>query len=152
MTRVLSLLALTASLFAPGLLAAEEPLGRLFFTPQQRAALDAGRRLTQAKPQSATKPQRARAPGEIMLNGIVTRSDGQEIVWVNGKPLEKQSAGRRVKVKDPATATIQVGSDRTVELRVGERYGRTLRKREPAGSDSPRSESAKQPKPDSPGG
>jgi hypothetical protein len=152
MTRVLSVFAIAAGLFASDLVAAEEPLGRLFFTPQQRAALDAGRRLTQAKPQTATNLQRPRAPREIMLNGIVTRSDGQEIVWVNGKPLEKQSAGRRVKVKDPSTATIQVGSDQTVELRVGQRYGRTPKKRGSGGNDAPTSESPKQPKNDSPGG
>lgn len=63
---------------------AAEPLGRLFFTPAQRNALDAGKRVG-APPPRAPEP---RGPQEVRLNGIVTRSDGESTIWVNGRPSD----------------------------------------------------------------
>ena len=106
--------------------AADEGLGRLFFTPQQRAALDAGRRIAAAKPKagmtSAKRPVR-----ELRLDGIVTRSDGERTVWVNGSAYHGgQSAGLRVTPVEPEAARIHVGeSGRAIKLRVGETHGRS---------------------------
>lgn len=61
---------------------AQEPsLGRLFFTPQQRAALDRQRQLNhgfQANDQ----------PGEnsLTINGEIRRSNGRRTRWINGNP------------------------------------------------------------------
>jgi hypothetical protein len=64
--------------FCQGLGAQE--LGRLFFTPEQRDALDARRR--------SRVPEKAAAPLIIApttrLDGYVRRSDGRSTVWVNG--------------------------------------------------------------------
>ena len=54
-----------------------EPLGRLFFTPQQRAALDRQRQLNL----SALDNE----PGQT-LNGEVRRSSGRSTRWINGEP------------------------------------------------------------------
>lgn len=60
---------------APGLCMAD-PIGRLFFTPEQRHALDIRRNSggIQAEDTQA---------GEITLNGIVKRSGGKSTVWIN---------------------------------------------------------------------
>jgi hypothetical protein len=111
--------------------AADEPLGRLFFTPEQRAALDAGRRIaTTKKSPSAAKPAAPRGPREIELNGIVVRSDGSQTVWINNQAYQdRQPRGMRVEVRDPASAKIQVGrSGPKVDLQVGEAYQRSSRK------------------------
>lgn len=63
---------------------AEAGLGRLFFTPQQRAALDL-RRL------STNTPQEMDAPANI--NGLVRRSSGKQTTWVNGAPQETPPLG-----------------------------------------------------------
>ena len=106
--------------------AADEGLGRLFFTPQQRAALDAGRRIAAAKPKAGTTSAK-RPVRELRLDGIVTRSDGERTVWVNGRAYhDGQPAGLRVTPVEPAAARIHVGeSGRAIKLRVGETHGRS---------------------------
>ncbi len=57
--------------------------GRLFYTPAQRAQLEAARarNITQLKPgtpESGPPPQR--------FDGMVVRSDGSTTRWVNGQP------------------------------------------------------------------
>jgi len=106
--------------------AADEGLGRLFFTPQQRVALDAGRRIAAAKPKAGTASAK-RPVRELRLDGIVTRSDGERTVWVNGRAYHNgRPAGLRVTPVEPAAARIHVGeSGRAIKLRVGETNGRS---------------------------
>ena len=55
---------------------AAEPLGRLFFTPEQRAQLDTLRIKKVVASQTKDEP----APEFITYNGIIRRSDGKAIV------------------------------------------------------------------------
>jgi len=118
MNRFLLLLACT--LAAPALQAQE--LGRLFFTPDQRAALDARRK--------ARVPDRPNAPTVVSpttrLDGYVKRNEGPSTVWVNGDPLLETSpeaprigANRR----DDGRVSVPVGES---GARVGLRPGETL--------------------------
>jgi hypothetical protein len=63
--------------------AAAQDLGRLFFTPEQRQALDARR-----KARVPDKPAATAAAPTIRLDGYVKRSSGRSTVWVNGEPTE----------------------------------------------------------------
>ena len=74
------LLALTATFFVTSAQAQE--LGRLFFTPEQRSALDARR-----KARVPDKPAAAVASPTTRLDGYVRRSAGPSTVFVNGEPL-----------------------------------------------------------------
>jgi hypothetical protein len=90
---------------------AADELGRLFFTPEQRALLDLARRT------QATGAQTGSAAAEgLTLNGIVTRSDGGRVVWVNGQaqllPAARESS--------PAAATLPLPGGGRVRLRVGQ--------------------------------
>lgn len=61
-----------------------DPVGRLFFTPGQRAAFDTQRNTgiaPVAVEGTGFTPQQA--GGEVTLNGIVKRSGGKSTVWVN---------------------------------------------------------------------
>jgi len=108
--------------FLPALIAAtpsgaEDALGRLFFTPAQRNALDAGKSLGKAAPV-------APGPRNVFLNGVVTRSDAGRTVWVNGKAYHDSSPdGIQVRT-DPATPSsteIKVkGRERRARLKVGQ--------------------------------
>jgi hypothetical protein len=62
--------------------AAEEPLGTLFLSADERARLDALRR-GDARPGAAG----AAASREPALTGYVQRSDGRTTVWIDGKPV-----------------------------------------------------------------
>lgn len=53
---------------------ADDGLGRLFLTPEERQRLDRLR-------QEADNGQR---PG--MINGEVRRSDGHHVIWIDGRP------------------------------------------------------------------
>src|ERR1700741_4289272 len=76
MRRALALLALAlAAAAAPG-----QELGRLFFTPEQRAALEARRRAH--LPDSAAP---AVAAPLTRVDGFVKRSAGPSTIWINGE-------------------------------------------------------------------
>jgi hypothetical protein len=78
MTRVLFFLVFAAAA-AP---APAQDLGRLFFTEEQRAALDARRRA-----RTPDKPAAAAASPTTRVDGYVRRSGGPSTVWVNGESL-----------------------------------------------------------------
>ncbi|MCE5181398.1 MAG: hypothetical protein LLG15_06315 [Betaproteobacteria bacterium] len=56
-----------------------DPIGRLFFTPEQRHALDILRNSGGIRTENAADIQ----PDEITLNGIVKRTGGKSTVWIN---------------------------------------------------------------------
>ena len=73
--RLLCALLLAAALPAP---AAAQELGRLFFTPERREALDRQRQFN--------LPERREIPEDptLTIDGVVTRSSGKRTVWING--------------------------------------------------------------------
>lgn len=103
-------------------LPAAEPLGRLFFTPAQRTTLDAGKQLDLPKKAGPT----VRGPRSVTLNGIVTRSDGESTVWVNGAPAESRRPGAApISAKPSGTADARVRVlDSESKLRVGQTLDR----------------------------
>lgn len=68
-------------------LAAPADLGRLFYTPAQRAQLESAR--THNVTQLASQNKRGSpdgAPAPLRYDGMVIRSDGKTTRWVDGKP------------------------------------------------------------------
>jgi hypothetical protein len=99
-------------------LAQQPPLGRLFFTTEQRAALDARRRAG-VPDQSAPLP----ASPTTRLDGYVKRSGGKSTVWVNGRPIpEAAPDAPRIGAGENRVA-VPVGESRA---RVGLKPGETL--------------------------
>lgn len=110
--------------------AAEPPrIGRLFTTPAERAGLDrlrdAGGRApdpgqaqgpvaVEAQPEPAPPPP----PEPIAVTGIVTRSDGKSVVWVNGVPQPDQAVTSSPG-KTPA-ATVILPSGQKATLKAGQ--------------------------------
>jgi hypothetical protein len=76
-------LLLLATLGVCGTSLAADP-GRLFYTPGQRAQLEAARirNVTQAR---VAGPMVGASPG-VRFDGMVIRSDGKGTHWVNGQP------------------------------------------------------------------
>jgi hypothetical protein len=68
--------------------ASAQELGRLFFTPEQRAVLDARRRAR--VPDTPTVS--VVASPTTRVDGFVRRSGAPSTVWVNGEPLGEQGA------------------------------------------------------------
>ena len=100
---------LMAAVGVPVPAAADESLGRLFFTPQQRQDLD---RRRQANAQETATS----ANSLVTVNGQVSRSLGKTTVWINGVPQENTR-----KPRDPARVTLPGGEgEPTVSLKVGQ--------------------------------
>jgi len=116
-----------------------EPIGRLFFTPAERSALEAGKSARKSAPA-------ARGPRSVQLNGVVTRSDSQNTVWVNGKAYHDGSPdGMQVTTNPgtPASTSIRIpGKTAAARVKVGQRLdlnsGRIQEdfSRRPAATDS----------------
>lgn len=115
MKRASLLFAALALLLSARTPAAQE-LGRLFFTPEQRAALDARRR--------ARIPDRPAAPALISpttrLDGYVKRSSGLPTVWVNGESTQEAAPAPDGRVAVP----VGEGGAR-IQLKPGEVLDRT---------------------------
>ncbi len=122
MTRGWLLLAL---LLAVGDAAAAEPLGRLFFTPVQRAQLDAARS-QKSRALLAPEPEAAApVPEVVTYGGIVRRSDGRTTIWINDRPIDDGKAADRMPVTSRARPDGSVNlevpqTSRSVNLKVGQ--------------------------------
>jgi hypothetical protein len=116
--------ALLAGLLVAANAGAQE-LGRLFFTPEQRAALDA-RRKARVPDKPAATPQ-AESP-ITRINGAVQRSGGRSTVWVNGEAIQEGAQpGAQSPPRTTGTGRVSIpageGTQR-YDLRVGESLDR----------------------------
>jgi hypothetical protein len=123
MKRLRCLLALLPGLIAAAPVAAQE-LGRLFFSPEQRAALDARRAA-----RLPDKPSTVAESPTTRVDGFVARSSGRSTVWIDGEALPEgvQPEGLRLqRGRDASRVNVFLGEEaRRVELRVGETLDRS---------------------------
>jgi len=107
---------------------AQERLGRLFFTPAQRASLDVARSQRARAALSTEKTEEdtaAPVPQTITYSGVLRRSDGNTTVWINNQPVnDRESAGAAAivgGVRPDGSVTLQVPqSGRSVILKPGQ--------------------------------
>lgn len=104
MKRLLLLLLVSASAQAQ-----EAKLGRLFFSPEQRAQLDAQRYGAPSadKPAPAPSPE---PPPAVELNGLVQRSSGHSTIWLNQTP------------HNDSKGTLRLSDGQPLRLKPGQRY------------------------------
>lgn len=94
-------------MFIPSVQAAE--LGRLFFTPAQRAQLEYNQRQNDNTPANTST---------LTVNGIVQKHGGGRIVWINGVP---QVAGKSDE-RTPESLPIAIhGQPQPVNVKVGQK-------------------------------
>lgn len=90
---------------------AADPLGRLFTTPDQRRLLDAlrneGTDIAPA-PGPLTDPVARPMEKQVVLNGIVRRSRGPDVVWVNGSRARNPSDRVRLRSGPDRSNTVTV--------------------------------------------
>ncbi len=90
-----------------------DDLGRLFFTPQERQALDQ-RRASNVVEQDAPVVESL-----VTVNGQVTRSSGKTTTWINGVAHDDSYRSR-----DPARVAVPRGGVR-VPVKVGQTLDRS---------------------------
>ncbi|HUW28014.1 MAG TPA: hypothetical protein VMV97_05330 [Sulfuriferula sp.] len=89
--------------------------GRLFYTPAQRAQIEAARNRGTPAPADVPSAQ------DTTYNGYVVRSDGSATLWVNGQPRQLQRAPATPgTLRLPATPALKPGQEFNTQ------YGRVL--------------------------
>jgi hypothetical protein len=86
-----------------------EELGRLFFTPAERAQLDHNKLQN-------TDPRNNR--GLLTVNGIVQKRGGKRTVWINGVP---QDAGASDEHSPDSVPVAVPGQQNPVKVKVGQK-------------------------------
>jgi len=118
---------LCLSMIAPVCAADAPELGRLFFTPERRAALER---------QRASNIQEAQTlqGSSMSLDGVVYRSGGKSTVWINHRAQTENDSSRTgvnavVSPKTPGSALLAPGEEAPTQLKVGEAVNRATGER-----------------------
>lgn len=116
---------LAAALLLTAAPAAAEELGKLFLTPERRAALERQRQLNIRESQPVIEGE------TLTVSGVVKRSSGKSTTWVNGTPQDDMNAATGVRVEidrtNPAKTTVVAGEESPASLKVGEAINRATR-------------------------
>jgi hypothetical protein len=99
-----------------------EELGRLFVDVEQREKLEAVRRGTYEK-----EVEQESRVSNVRINGVMMRSDGENVVWINGENTLDGEPVKGVKVNpdatDSETYNVQVQIDgKRVKLKPGQNW------------------------------
>jgi hypothetical protein len=112
-----------------------DTLGRLFFTPAQRTALERQRHAKSEQAQIAVDTA-------VTINGVVRRSGGKNTVWINGVPHSDSQATTegpaRIAIHDPSRVSVKQGQKPPVQLRVGESFNAATQTTTDSPDQSPR--------------
>lgn len=107
---------------------AADHFGRLFFSPERRAALDRTRQF------NVQEKQQVAEGNMLSVNGMVRRSSGKRTVWVNGVAIHENSVTDvRVLGASPRGAVSLVpGENGETRVTVGTSLNRTTGERSDA--------------------
>lgn len=118
---------LSLAMLAPARAADAPELGRLFFTPERRAALERQRAFNIQEAQTLQGTN-------MSLDGVVYRSGGKSTVWINQKAQTEGESSRTgvnavVSPKTPGSALLAPGEETPAQLKVGETINRATGER-----------------------
>ena len=121
MMRLLFLLTISVSVYCSSALA-EQNLMRLFFTPAERALIDANRKAAET---GGNKNVISQPRTEIIeVNGYLKRKGQPDVVWVNGKNTLKSNKPfddvKVIKVHKKGQVTLRVKDKGRVKLKPGQ--------------------------------
>jgi len=95
-----------------GVLAADKPIGTVFYSPAERSALVAARKGVDENAKGAESSR-------YTVSGIVIRGGGKSVTWLNGKPVVETP-------RDKSLPPIRVSPDRIVIDNKSVKVGETL--------------------------
>lgn len=89
---------------------ADPAFGRLFMTPAERSSLDARRAAGEEPATAAAAAPPDVVPAQVVLNGVLTRSRGPGVVWINGNATGPSGGNPRVQSGATPRVTVAEGS------------------------------------------
>ena len=101
-------------------------LGRMFFTPAQRATLDNARKQNirvEIGNESEQQPATPTVPQNVRLNGMIRRSDGKNTIWLNNRIVNEQQPGNLNAAIGKGDNKVRLSlpdSGRNLDLKVGQ--------------------------------
>jgi hypothetical protein len=99
-------------------------LGRLFFTPEQRATLDKARQQNnRAEVGTENEQPAAPVPQNISVDGVIRRSDGKSTIWLNNRVVGEQlksGVKATARANDSRVRLSVPDSGRDIDLKVGQ--------------------------------
>jgi hypothetical protein len=107
-------------------MASAAELGRMFFTPAQRATLDNARKQNirvEIGTESEQQPAAAPVPQNVSVNGVIRRSDGKNTIWLNNRIVNEQQPGGMNATLGKTDDRVRLNvpdSGRNVDLKVGQ--------------------------------
>jgi len=121
------IISLTLYGLTPGLAVGADNINKLFFTPAQRAVIDASKNIVNTKPKANTKP--LKQTQRIEVKGYLKRKGQPDVVWVNSnntlksnKPLEDVKV---LKLQKSSKVKLKVRGKGIVKLKPGQVITRT---------------------------
>ncbi len=121
-------------LFAGGAQAAAEPLGRLFSSLSERAALDQARQKfvkngsATSAPSTISAPIEPPAADQITLDGYVRNSSGKLTAWINQTAQHDQEIAQGITLLKPGgkqTVSMRLPSGTRLNLKPGQTFDAT---------------------------
>jgi hypothetical protein len=108
----------------PACAAAADDLGRMFFTPEQRATLDKTRKQnSRSEADREFKPPAPPLPQNVSVTGMIRRSDGKNTIWLNNRVVDERPASgivARAGKRDNQVRLTLPDAGTSVELKVGQ--------------------------------
>lgn len=117
MKRLSVMMLLAAWALGPSPVFAENTLGRLFYTSEQRARMDVARQHERSVriDEVESVPQST----NILLNGFITRSDGKSTLWINNR-LQNEASPSATVGKGGEVRIATPSAKQPVPLKVGQ--------------------------------
>jgi len=120
----LMLLTTVSCLYSPQTLASD--LGRLFTTPAERQALDKLRRENRPQNNAVDRNPTEKKLKTMVYNGIVTRSNGNKQIWINGKVVKGRKGPEGIRVYKGSgrshRVTVSVPGKKKVVIKPGQQW------------------------------
>lgn len=119
-------LLIVACLSSVSATAIEQPIGRLFSTPRERAALDQARQSNSKTQFEPNTPAGEKLGDQITLDGFVKKNNGKTTVWINQVPQHGQENPQGITIlqsgRGSHAVSMQLPSGKSVNLRAGQTF------------------------------
>jgi len=124
----LLLLSMSSLLLIPAY-AVEQPIGRLFSSPRERATLDQIRQQSSRDRVGVTVPVEEQLSNQVMLDGFVKKNNGKTTVWINQVPQHGQESPQGITIlqsgRNAPVVSMRLPSGKNVNLRAGQTFDAT---------------------------